>query len=138
MSKKVKYNWKWVHAQIDIIGEKLEKSDKPEYVTGIPRGGLIPAVIISHRFEIPYIPLELAKIMPGNIKNKILVIDDIADSGNTLSLLQGHGFLTATLAKRHNSSYTPTYVGEDVQDDHWLVFPWESNNSKQIQDYLGE
>ena len=28
------------------------------------------------------------------------------------------------------------YYGDKIEDDSWLVFPWEKNNSKPIQDYL--
>ena len=55
MAKKVVYDWDWVDQQIDSIGEKLESIEKPQFITGVPRGGLIPAVLMSHKFEIPFI-----------------------------------------------------------------------------------
>jgi len=136
MKEKKLYNWKWVDEQIDKIGEQMEGFEKPQFITGVPRGGLIPAVLISHRFDIPYIGLEAAKTLPGDLKKKVLVIDDIADSGNTLAQIERHNFQTATLARRYSSTYTPSMVGQDVRDDHWLVFPWENIRSKSIQDYL--
>jgi len=136
MSRKVRYSWKWVDDQINAIGEQLESSDTPKFVTGVPRGGLIPAVLISHKFGIPYIGLEAAKTLPGDLKKKVLVVDDIADSGNTLAQIERHNFKTATLARRYSSSFFPFIVGEDIKDDHWLVFPWENISSKTIQDYL--
>lgn len=136
MAEKKLYNWKWVDEQIDKIGEQMEGFEKPQFITGVPRGGLIPAILMSHRFDIPYIGLEAAKTLPGDLKKKVLVVDDIADSGNTLAQIQRHNFKTATLARRYSSSYTPSMVGEDVRDDHWLVFPWENITAKSIQDYL--
>jgi uncharacterized protein len=136
MAEKKFYTWKWVDEQIDKIGEQLEGSEIPQFVTGIPRGGLIPAVLISHKFSIPFIGLEAAKTLPGDLKKKILVIDDIADSGNTLAQIQRHNFKTATLARRYSSSFSPLFVGVDIRDDHWLVFPWENIRAKSIQDYL--
>ena len=138
MAEKKLYTWKWVDEQIDKIGEQLEGYEKPQFVTGIPRGGLIPAVLISHKFDIPYIGLEAAKTLPGDLKKKVLVVDDIADSGNTLAQIQRHNFKTATLARRYSSSFFPFIVGEDIRDDHWLVFPWENISSKTIQDYLAK
>jgi len=138
MAEKKLYTWKWVDEQIDKIGEQLEGYEKPQFVTGIPRGGLIPAVLISHKFDIPYIGLEAAKTLPGDLKKKVLVVDDIADSGNTLAQIQRHNFKTATLARRYSSSFFPFIVGEDIKDDHWLVFPWENISSKTIQDYLAK
>lgn len=136
MAKKVVYDWDWVDQQIDSIGEKLESIEKPQFITGVPRGGLIPAVLMSHKFEIPFIGLEAAKTLPGDLKKKVLVVDDIADSGNTLAQIQRHNFITATLARRYSSSFSPLFVGTDIKDDHWLVFPWENLSAKSIQDYL--
>src|SRR6056300_1093160 len=107
MAEKKLYDWDWIEEQIDKIGEKLEAFEKPQFITGVPRGGLIPAVLMSHKFDIPYIGLEAAKTLPGDLKKKILVIDDIADSGNTLAQIQRHNFRTATLARRYSSSFTP-------------------------------
>ena len=58
MPEKKIYTWNWVDTQLNNIGEQLEGSSKPEFVTGIPRGGLIPAVLLSHRFDIPFIGLS--------------------------------------------------------------------------------
>ena len=52
---KIFLSWKWVERQLDEIGDRLEGIDKIEFVTGIPRGGLIPAVMMSHAFDIKYI-----------------------------------------------------------------------------------
>lgn len=136
MKNKVFYDWKWVNTQIDVIGEQLEGTEVPKFVTGIPRGGLVPAVLISHKFDIPFIGLEAAKALPGNLKKKILVIDDISDSGDTLSQIKRHNFITATLAVRHTSSFTPNYSGTSISNDDWLVFPWENSNANTVQDYL--
>lgn len=136
MAEKKFYTWKWVDQQIDSIGEQLEGTELPQFITGVPRGGLVPAVLMSHKFGIPYIGLEAAKTLPGDLKKRILVLDDIADSGNTLAQIERHNFKTATLARRSSSSFTPNFIGTEIRDDHWLVFPWENITSKTIQDYL--
>ena len=48
-------------------------------VFGIPRGGVILAVMLSHKLDIPYIT-EFWRVGDGDI----VVIDDIADTGKTL------------------------------------------------------
>lgn len=136
MSRKVRYSWKWVDDQINEIGEKLESGDIPKFVTGVPRGGLIPAVLISHKFRIPYIGLEAAKTLPGELKKQVLVIDDISDSGNTLKQIERHNFITATLAVRNTSDFIPSMFGDFIKDDRWMVFPWEEYSADSIQDYL--
>lgn len=136
MPNKISYSWKWVDKQLEIIGEKLEAIDKPTFVTGIPRGGLIPAVLASHKFNIPYIGFEAAKALPPSLRTQVVILDDIADSGKTLQQIKSYNFITATLACRYNTTSVPTYTGALISDDHWLVFPWEGAESEAIQDYL--
>ena len=74
---------------------------QPDYVVGISRGGLTPAVMISHYFDVPMKPLQVslrdggdcvsdcgmaedAMGFDGEPKN-ILIVDDINDSGATLN-----------------------------------------------------
>jgi len=70
---------------------------RPDYIVGISRGGLLPAVMISHYFDIPMKPLQVS-LRDGNDcvsdlgmaedafdgKN-ILIVDDINDQGSTLN-----------------------------------------------------
>lgn len=131
MAEKVFISWNWVDLQIQVIADKIGEGNKYAGVTGIPRGGLIPAVMLSHKLGIRYLPYrESFKQLP------ILIVDDIADSGHTLTDVGRRGFDTATLCVRYSTQYTPTYYGEEITSDKWLVFPWEENDSKPIQDYL--
>jgi len=135
MAQKVFLSWKWVDDQLNTIGDKLEGKEL-EFISGIPRGGLIPAVMISHAFEVKYISYSSAKMLPKELREKVLVIDDIADTGHTLKEAVELGFMTATLAMRSGTSTMPLYYGEFITDDRWLVFPWEKLDSVPIQDYL--
>ena len=93
-------------------------------ITGIERGGLIPAVMISHKLNIPYVT---------KINKHTLVVDDICDSGETLkNIVAGY---TATLHYKKTASFTPDFYSKEVGDE-WIVYPWERNDSDTIQDYL--
>jgi hypoxanthine phosphoribosyltransferase len=97
-------------------------------VHGITRGGLIPAVIISHQMSLPYVNV---------IGPNTLVIDDIADSGKTLE--NSPGVYTAVLFyKSHTSTFKPNIWGKEHEGDEWLIFPWERLNSDPLQDYLNK
>ena len=136
MDNKLFLSWKWVDDQLNTIGENLEAYPELEFVAGIPRGGLIPAVMMSHAFNIKYISYSSAKMLPGDLKKKTLVIDDISDTGKTLAEADDEGFLTASLALRSGSKTIPNFAGETISDDRWLVFPWEKLDSVPMQDYL--
>jgi hypoxanthine phosphoribosyltransferase len=93
-------------------------------ITGIERGGLIPAVMISHKLNIPYVT---------KINKDTLVVDDICDSGETLkNIVAGY---TATLHYKKTASFTPDFYSKEVGDE-WIVYPWERTDSETIQDYL--
>ena len=69
---------------------------KPDYVVGIARGGLLPAVLISQFFNVPCNALKVSFTdnqfdsntwMPedAHAAKNILIVDDINDSGRTLN-----------------------------------------------------
>ena len=128
-------SWKWVDQQLNTIGDRLEGVEV-EFVSGIPRGGLIPAVMMSHAFSFKYISYSSAKLLPLDLRQKTLVIDDIADTGHTLKEAIELKFITSTLAMRVGSIATPRLYGQLITDQRWLVFPWETLDSVPVQDYL--
>ena len=132
---KLYLSWKWVDEQINKIGDKLEGLNL-EFVSGIPRGGLIPAVMMSHAFNIKYISYSSAKMLPLELREKTLVIDDISDTGITLEEANDLKFILASLCIRSGTKTVPRFIGEIISDDRWLVFPWEKLDSIPMQDYL--
>lgn len=136
-SEKVFLEWNWVDQQVMALGETIKDSvSEYSYITGIPRGGLIPGVYLSHYIGIKYLPYDNAKELPLSRRKEILAVDDICDSGITLIEASGYGFHTAALALRYSSSFMPDWYSKRITDDSWLVFPWERDDSKPIQDYL--
>lgn len=119
------------------LGETILSSNTDiEYVTGVPRGGLVPAVMLSHYMNKKFKSYNEVIEMTNNIRQKVLVVDDISDSGETLYKAETFGFQTATLTVRHSTIFIPDFYGERIEDDRWLVFPWEREDSKTVQDYL--
>jgi hypoxanthine phosphoribosyltransferase len=115
---------------IDLVDKLCYKiiTDLPniDSIYGIKRGGLIPAVMISHKLGLPW-----SDVMLPNT----LVIDDIADTGETLK--NTVGCYTAVLHyKPHTSCYMPNLWAHVHEGDEWINYPWEMSNSKAIQDYL--
>jgi hypoxanthine phosphoribosyltransferase len=93
-------------------------------ITGIKRGGLIPAVMISHKLNIPYV---------DRINKDTLVVDDICDTGETLK--KSIAMYTATLHYKPTAGFTPDFYAKEVGTE-WIVYPWERKDSDAVQDYL--
>lgn len=101
----------------DLI--KKIPSDKYDSIYALPRGGLLIGVMLSHNLDLPL--LENIE----DINEKTLVVDDISDSGNTLTaLLKNKEVDVATLYERKGSNYKPLYTHKFLNHDLWLVFPW--------------
>lgn len=129
--KKVYYDWDDVNLLLDNIYEQCK--GEIDYVTGVPRGGTILAILYSHRFDIPYMERS------SNHYPRLLILDDIADSGKTIFNLRDEMFNPkfATLHYKTTSIAKPEYFAKEIPDDYgWIVYPWEKEDSKPIQDYL--
>jgi len=82
---------------------------------GVPRGGLCLAVALSHVTGIP-LAMEPA---PG-----CAIIDDIADTGDTLRELKGAQKLVWVLRPQSMLS-CHSALKLALNDDRWVLFPWE-------------
>lgn len=101
----------------------LYAGDKISGVYGIPRGGSVLAVMLSHRLGIPL----LAAPAPNCI-----ITDDICDSGESLlhydqnsSSLDKPTYHITTMIYKKGALVTPELYW-DFKEDDWIVFPWEA------------
>jgi uncharacterized protein len=133
---KIFLSWSNIEEYIYAVEKWVLLNKNLMYVTGPARGGLIPAVLLSHKLGIEYITVDNAVFLKPDIRSKILLIDDICDSGQTFIDFQHWNFSTASLLWRNTSKYIPEYYAESIVDNSWIVFPWENKDSETIQDYL--
>lgn len=138
MTPKKKYiKWKELDKQVSYLSKKIKNVD---YVVGIPRGGLILAVMMSHKLNIKHMTIDhLEKLEEFDLninKKNILIVDDISDSGHTLKHYKKQGYTTATLDVRNTTVTKPDYYCNWLETTDWIVYPWEKKDSKSIQDYL--
>lgn len=118
---KLRLTWKNVEEYVDQIA-RLYGGFALSGVYGIPRGGIVLAVMISHRLNIPL----LMSPAPW-----CLIVDDICDSGESLlhyaknsSSLDKPTYTISSMMYKRNDLVTPdSYWG--VKTDEWVVFPWE-------------
>ena len=126
-------NWNDIDRAINRIIASINSSEiKINAVGGLPRGGLIPAVILSHRLGIPFVSQAQIQTTIGNI----LIVDDICDSGKTLKRFKfEENIYTATLHWKQSSEYQPNYFWEIAYENEWIVYPWENKDSQTKPDY---
>lgn len=139
----------------DIVKWIREKVGDGVYhytILAVVRGGLIPGVMLSHRFDnvqFQTIPIqrynhglnasetkELAKEMfeKHNIQEPYIVVDDINDMGITLeairSQLKSHNYYI-TLVERTTSTFKTSFAAKIVEHKEWVDFPWGDDRARR-------
>jgi len=129
-----------------ICDQMADKDFAPDVVMGINRGGCIPGIYMSHRLHVPHEVLDVrlrdhkAKPNLDNLKKcltenkKVLVIDDINDSGSTFK------YIKQAIGDNENLKFSSIIHNEPSEFDKldfwcyninkdtnpcWIVFPWE-------------
>lgn len=120
-----------------ILKDIKESGKQYSKVVGIARGGVIPAVVLSHHLNIPFYCLEWSKERPVmfdasvELDENTLLVDDIVDSGQTMmEIIEAYGKMD-TAALVYNSDqlqFKPTYHGWRIDRKfipNWIDFWWE-------------
>jgi xanthine phosphoribosyltransferase len=173
--KKIYYTWQDVEKQTQEILRQLHNDNwRPDYVVGLTRGGLVPANLISQYLEVPMETLKvslrddasqpesnlwMAEDAYGHVvfdamcsddgRKKILIVDDINDSGATLNWIK-HDWMSSCMPvdsrwdhvwsdnvrvavlvdnEASVSELNVRYSAVDLnkaKEDCWIVFPWEN------------
>lgn len=112
----------------DFIADATEK-DTTVSIYGIPRGGLVPAVMISHQLKNKGYKVKFITD-PTQISNSrsTYIVDEICDTGRTFKAFKTlHSVVnTVCMYRRVNSKFIPTFSANVVGDDSWLEFCWET------------
>jgi len=127
-------SWYLIEEYITDIVSHLKNTNREfKGVYGIPRGGVILAVMLSHKLNVPYIETI------DKVNEDVIIIDDIADTGKTLKKYKSHPIAEknyyVTIHEHEQSIIKPDYSVIN-KGDKWIVYPWETEESEEIQDYL--
>jgi hypoxanthine phosphoribosyltransferase len=124
---KVFYTWEELISDVDKI-EKEVRFLKFDFknIYGVPRGGLIPAVILSHRLDLPMI------YSAAKISDDTLIVDDISDTGETLKKIVKKNSIVATLWTTPLAKIEPNIYCKVKKPEEWIVFPFETLQSSKL------
>jgi GTP cyclohydrolase I len=104
---------------------------KPQSIYGIPKGGVMPATVLSERLKLPLVDTP-------NINS--LIVDDILDSGRTMAKYEFP--MKCVLLNKNKKIKILSAL--QVKPTEWIQFPWEVNESGieenivRILEYIGE
>lgn len=134
-----------------IMAAVRGKDWQPDFIVGVGRGGLAPAVFVSHGLGVPMLSVDhsaklfhfsdelLVKLARLTVEGtRLLFVDDINDSGSTLAyirdMLETNGadagnIRFAVLINNIRSRTTVDYWSREIDratHKDWFVFPWEA------------
>jgi hypoxanthine phosphoribosyltransferase len=145
--------WNQTYEMLLCQTQKIRQTFQPDLIVAICRGGLVPARILSDLLENPNIATIQIKHYTGIAKTgnvpelkhpvtcsvegkKVLLVDDISDTGESLKLAKTHlveqgakEVKIATLYHKPTSITTPDYF--EKQTSSWIVFPWDTKEAIQ-------
>ncbi len=123
MTKQVHYSWQSFDDAMEVIANRVRAEGYLQYIKriyGIPRGGLVLAVKLSHKLGLPLTTLEHV-IAYG----QTLVVDDISDTGDSLGHIGKLAICIATIHMVPGTTFVPDIWVEERAEDTWIVYPWE-------------
>jgi uncharacterized protein len=137
---------------ISALAEIILASEwAPDLIVGVGRGGLVPATYLSHRLQITMLSVDHSSQVPDFADHllsklagmtvagqKVLVVDDINDSGSTIAYLRRRlaeagglgrnlrfGVLIDNIRSVEHVDYRSRTIDRSVNKS-WFVFPWET------------
>ena len=144
---KIWYKWKEMRRDVNTLCREivLDKFD-PDVIVGLSRGGLTPGVMMSHWMEKPFKSIkaslrdfpEWEDYLPRKTDERVLIVDDICDSGETFHKIREHinerkkdgvDVRFATLWWNNECNFEPHYYVNEIAKDTtktWIHFCWEN------------
>jgi hypoxanthine phosphoribosyltransferase len=141
-------SWHQIYKLLLNLASTVRKTGfEPEIIVGVSRGGWPPARVMSDLLENPKLANVAAEFYIGvaetngkpvitqpvsvSVKGKkVLVVDDVADTGESLRLVRSHleeqgatEVKTATIYYKPWSVIIPDYYKKETRS--WIIFPWE-------------
>ncbi len=142
-------DWYEFHRYVSRLAEMIEKENDYDLIVAVARGGLTISHILSDFLKLPittftissYRDLQQQETVEVTFKignrlhdKKILLVDDISDTGKTfergikyLKDIGARTIRTASLFTKPWTKFTPDYYVEEI--DKWIIFPYEGRET---------
>jgi hypoxanthine phosphoribosyltransferase len=122
---------------LELIRKFTIENVQFDFVVGLSRGGLIPAVLLSHFFDKPFYALNKPYDTELPSTGRALIVDDINDTGKTFARVDELLFekypdlikIYVSLIENTSSPFAVDYCADEINKDDdpsWIVFPWEN------------
>ena len=143
-------NWEYIYSLCRDVSDDVRQDEfEPDVIVALARGGWFAGRCICDFLgldDLTSLQMEhyvgtaeksgeptIRYPMPeGSVQGKdVLIIDDIADTGGSIKRAQeyvedrdANTVRTATLQLLQTSEFEPDYVGEQLEEWAWVVYPW--------------
>jgi len=142
----INFSWGGIDTYITRLENQIKTSNIPvTMVVGVARGGLIPAIMLSHRLGVEFDMIcwqtrdgsfrDIEKVC--NLNKGTLIVDDICDSGRTITEIKemNPNLMYAVIVDKLEDSIVDFY-GCSMYTEEWIHFPWE-RDVEQKTNYIG-
>ncbi|MCK4313212.1 phosphoribosyltransferase [Candidatus Bathyarchaeota archaeon] len=144
--------WNEIYEMLLDLAEKIRKNGfKPDVIVGVSRGGWPPARVLSDLLNTPNLANVKAEFYLGVAETKgeptltqpvsttvlgkkVLIVDEVADTGKSLKLVKEHiikkGAAEARIVTVYYKPWSivmPDYY--EKKTSRWIVFPWETKET---------
>lgn len=131
MNELTHLSWGDIEQLVDSLADDIKESGKNfTLIAGVTRGGLVPAVMLSHRLGIPMVGIASNEMIEHD--HETLIVDEIYDTGKTINKLRELN-PRAKFAVLYSNRFLPELDFPGVRQalDNWIVFPWENKEDNK-------
>ena len=153
-------SWMEFDRLVQSLATKIKKSFKPEAVVGVAHGGVFVGGALASAMSVEFFPVRISRRsrdaassqekkpklqgeMPKELKGlRVLVVDDIASSGDTMELAQsllqrvGAKAVASCCLVCKEEGYQPDF--QALTTDGLVVFPWDYDLVNDARFSLGQ
>jgi len=150
----LRLSWQEMADAVEKLGvQVIDSGFKPDHLIGITLGGLVPLMLLGKQLKNRNVltigaqsydkdikrELEILHLPDADLSGKrVLLIDEIADSGDTLKAITAILYerykvaelKTAVVICKDHSAFKPDF--SVISTTEWVVFPWEKAETPEL------